>query len=247
MPHFFINSNQIDNKTITIEDKENYFHIARSLRARKGEKLLLIDENKIQYETLIKEITNNKITVEIVKFYPSKRYLDFELYLAQSPLHSDAQNILIEKATELGVCGIYSIHTDNCTLNSDIINKRIIKWNKIACESSKQCERAYIPKVYESTTIEKLIAENHFDKIMVFCERIAKRTIKDSFTDKPINKGDKVLVIIGPEGGFSPNEFDYFAGNNFEMLTLGDMILRAETAVTVALGNIIYEYENHKR
>ena len=57
---------------------------------------------------------------------------------------------------------------------------------------------------------------------------------------------EKVLVIIGPEGGFSDREFEFFASNpNINMLTLGDLILRAETAVTVALGNVIYEYENY--
>ena len=93
MPHFFINSQQINNSKISISDKGNYFHIARSLRARTGEKLLFIDENKIQYETTIESITNDEITAKIDKSYPSKRFLDFELYLAQSPLRSDAQNI----------------------------------------------------------------------------------------------------------------------------------------------------------
>ena len=95
------------------------------MRARTGEKLLFIDENKIQYETTIASITNDKITVRIDKFYPSKRFLDFELYLAQSPLRSDAQNLLIEKATELGVSGVYPVKTDNCALNNEMIDKKI--------------------------------------------------------------------------------------------------------------------------
>lgn len=247
MPHFFIISNQIDNNIVTISDKDNYTHIARSLRSRTGEKLLLIDENKIQYETIIESITNSEIKAKINKSYPSKRFLDFELYLAQSPLRSDAQNILIEKATELGTAGIYPVKTDNCALNNEMIDKKIEKWQKIMYESSKQCERAQIPKCYLRTTIEKVLSENHFDKIIAFCERIANKTIRDSLKDKPIKKGDKVLVIIGPEGGFSQNEFDFFVNYHIEMLTLGDMILRAETATTVALGNIIYEYANYKK
>lgn len=247
MPHFFIISNQIDNNIVTISDKDNYTHIARSLRSRTGEKLLLIDENKIQYETIIESITNNEIKAKINKSYPSKRFLDFELYLAQSPLRSDAQSILIEKATELGTAGIYPVKTDNCALNNEMIDKKIEKWQKIMYESSKQCERAQIPKCYLRTTIEKVLSENHFDKIIAFCERIANKTIRDSLKDKPIKKGDKVLVIIGPEGGFSQNEFDFFVNYHIEMLTLGDMILRAETATTVALGNIIYEYANYKK
>lgn len=241
MPHFFINSNQIENKTITICDKENYTHIARSLRARVGEKLLLIDEKQIQYETTIVQIDNTKINCNIEKKYPSKRFLDFELYLAQSPLRGDAQGLLIEKTTELGIYGIYPIKTDNCALNSDMIDKKIEKWQKIMYEASKQCERANVPKCFERTTIEALIKNKKFDKIITFCERIANKTIKDI---SPIKKGDKVLVIIGPEGGFSQKEFDYFKNQNFEMLTLGDLILKAETAATVAIGNIIYEYSN---
>ena len=245
MPHFFINSQQINNSKISISDKENYFHIARSLRARTGESLLLIDENKIQYETTIESITNDEITAKIDKSYPSKRFLDFELYLAQSPLRSDAQNLLTEKATELGVKGIYPVKTDNCALNNEMIDKKIDKWQKIMYESSKQCERADIPTCYPRNTIEKVLNEHHFDKVMVFCERIAIKTIRQSFEEKPIKKGNKILVIIGPEGGFSQKEFDEFAEKKIEMLTLGDMILRAETATTVALGNIIYEYSNH--
>lgn len=247
MPHFFVNSNQIENHKITICDKENYMHIARSLRAKTGEKLLLIDEKQIQYETTIKEITNSQITTEIVKSYPSKRYLDFDLYLAQSPLRSDAQNLVIEKATELGISGIFPIKTDNCALNSEMIDRKIEKWQKIMYEASKQCERANIPHCYERNSIEHLINDKNFDRIIAFCERIASKTIRQAFNKNPIKKGDKVLVIIGPEGGFTQREFDYFTNSNIEMLTLGDLILKADTATTVALGNIIYEYANYNK
>lgn len=250
MPHFFINSNQIEKDTVRIFDKENYQHIARSLRSRAGEKLLLIDENRIQYETTISEITSTEIISTIDKCYKSKRFLDFDLYLAQSPLRSDAQNILVEKATELGVNGVYPVKTDNCALNSDMIDKKIPKWQKIMYEASKQCERAYVPEFYERTTLENLLSDSGFDKIYVFCERIANKTIRNSFNSNPIRKGEKVLVVIGPEGGFSQKEFDYFQNSKngiIEMLTLGDLILKAETAVTVALGNVIYEYANFER
>ena len=244
MPHFFIKTDQISDNVIEISDKENYQHIARSLRARTGEPLLLIDENSIQYESVISEITGSKIFAKIKKSYPSKRNLDFELYLAQSPLRSDAQNFVIEKATELGVSGIYPVCSDNCALNKSVIEKKIPKWQKIMYESSKQCERAKVPQVYQMTKFETLIKSKDFDKIIVFCERIAAKTIRDSFREQPLKKGDKLLVVIGPEGGFSQKEFDMFKSLNVEMLTLGDLILRAETAVTVGLGNIIYEYSN---
>ncbi|MBD5401725.1 16S rRNA (uracil(1498)-N(3))-methyltransferase [bacterium] len=247
MPHFFITSEQINDNIITISDKENYQHIARSLRARCGESLLLVDENQIQYETKIKEITGSEIFTEIKNSYPSKRFLDFSLYLAQSPLRSDAQGLLIEKATELGVAAVFPVFTDNCALNKSVAEKKIPKWNKIMYEASKQCERANVPYCSDLTSIDKVLSENEFDKVFVFCERIADKTIRDSIIENPINKNDKVLVIIGPEGGFSQQEFDYFKEKNLEMLTLGELILKAETATVVALGNIIYEYSSNKK
>ena len=165
MPHFFINSNQIENNKITISDKDNYMHIARSLRARIGENLLLIDENQVQYETTIEQITNSQIITNIDNSYSSKRYLDFELYLAQSPLRSDAQNLIYEKATELGISGIYPIKTDNCALNNEMIDKKTNKWQRIMYEASKQCERAFIPTCHELTTINELIEHSNFNKI----------------------------------------------------------------------------------
>lgn len=248
MPHFFINSKSVKDSLITIEDRDNYNHIAKSLRAKTGETLLLIDENAIQYETVIKEITPKSILVEITRQYKSSRKLEFELYLAQSPLrNSDAQSFLIEKTTELGVTGVYPVYTDNCALTKSVIEKKIEKWQKIMYESSKQCERADIPVCFNMTDIKTLLNEVKFDKIIAFCERIAKTSLHEYCATHHIKSGEKVLIIIGPEGGFSEREFEYFETNSqIAMLTLGNLILRAETAVTVALGNVIYEYENNK-
>lgn len=248
MPHFFINSKDVIDKTITITEEGTFCHLAKSLRVKPGETVLLIDENKIQYETIVETISKNEIVVNIQKSYPSTRFLDFDLYLAQSPLrNSDSQSIIVEKATELGIKGLYPIFTDNCVVSKSVLEKKIPKWQKIMFESSKQCERADIPHCFEVSKVDELIENNKFDKVIVFCERIAQKTLRDSFMDNPIKKGEKVLVVIGPEGGFSANEFEYFKNKNLEMLTLGSLILRAETAVVVGLGNIIYEYTNQNK
>ena len=239
MPHFFISSKDVNNGRVAISDKENYRHIAKSLRIRKGEKLLLIDENKIQYETVVENVTTDEVLVKIENSYKSFRRLDFGLYVAQRPLRSDAQYLKKKKATELGVKGIFPVRTDYCALSDEVIKKKIVKWQKIMIEASKQCERADIPTCFEPEILENLI--DKFDRVIVFCERIAKKTLKDI---APLKKNDNVLVIIGPERGFSDREFQIFSKKGIDMLTLGNLILKAETAVTVALGNIIYEYNS---
>ena len=242
MPHFFVKSENLDNNRISINDNENYRHIARALRARCGEKLLLIDENQIQYETEIEKITPDEIICKIENSYPSKRDLDFDLYLAQSPLRSDSQLTVMEKATELGTRGVYPVLTDNCALNKSVIEKKIEKWQKVMYEASKQCERAKIPTCYDVTTLEKVVKRD-FDRIIVFAERSTEISLKKYLTQKPIKKGAKILVILGPEGGFSQKEFDYFKSLSLPLVSLGDLILKAETAVITALGDIIYEYQ----
>lgn len=242
MPHFFINSKNIDNNIILINDEANYRHIAKALRVRVGEKLLLIDENQIQYETVIQTINSTEIYCLVEKSYLSQRDLTFDLYLAQSPLRSDAQLTLIEKATELGVRAIYPVLTDNCALNSSVVEKKIEKWQKVMYEASKQCERAKIPTCYSPCNLEDIL-DKKFDKIIVFAERSTEKSLKRYLSDNQIKLGEKVLVIIGPEGGFSKREFELFNKNGLPLITLGNLILKAETAVIVALGDIVYEYQ----
>lgn len=240
MPHFFVKSDKKINNSIIINDAENYRHIAKALRARVGEKLLLIDENRIQYETKISQINSNEIVCEIENSYFSHRDLDFDLYLAQSPLRSDAQLTIMEKATELGVRGVYPVITDNCALAKSVLDKKYEKWQKVMYEASKQCERAVVPTCFEPTSLEKVLALD-FDKILVLAERSTEISMKDFLAQNSIKKGEKVLVIIGPEGGFSQKEFDFFRDMKLPLISLGDLILKAETAVIVTLGNIVYE------
>lgn len=239
MPHFFIDSKTVNNNFAVISDKENYNHIVKSLRAKTGENILLIDENQIQYEGIMEKITKNSIEIKINKSYKSNRRLPFKLYLAQSPLRSEAQSLIIEKATELGVDGVYPIFSDNCALKKNVINQKVQKWQKIMSEASKQCERAYIPTCFESSEMDKLLKNIKFNRVLAFAEKNAKFHLKSYLAQNPVLKDEKILVIIGPEGGFSQREFEYFNKHNIITLSLGNLILKAETAVITAIGNLI--------
>ncbi len=237
MPHFLIESNKIKNNTIEISDKNLYKHIIKVMRSKQGEKLLFLDENQIQYETILKEIDNNSFKAEIYKRYKSERTLPLNLYIAQSVLNSDDQISSIKKATELGVKGIIPIYTDNCSVKASIIKSKIKRWQTIALESVKQCERADIPKIYDIISIPSLI--KNYDYVIVFAEKYAKENFFEYLRHKTINKNKKVLIIIGPEGGFSEREFEFFKENNIPLITLGSLIYRADTALTAAITTVI--------
>lgn len=238
MPHFFINSQDIKNNIIEISDKETFSHLVNSLRIKTGEKLLFIDENEIQYETIVENINKKSLCSVILKKYKSKRKLNYEIYLAQSILKTERQLLAIQNATELGVKKIFPILSDNCTIKKESLKNKREKWQKIAFESSKQCERADIPQISEILNIEDILKLDA--TIIIMGEKEATISIKEFFKNKKYNN-EKIIIVIGPEGGFSEKEFHLFKEKNIPILTLGNLILRADTAISVALGNIIQE------
>lgn len=237
MPHFLIKNENVFENNITVRDKDLYNHLIKARRTRIGENLLFLDENEIQYETVLSEIGKNSFTCEIKKKYKSLRKLNLNLYIAQSVLNSDAQTSSIQKATELGVKGIIPLHTDNCAVKESFINSKIEKWQKIAVESVKQCERADIPTVFELSQLENIV--DNFDYVIVFAERETNQTFYDYIKTNKIDKTKKILIIIGPEGGFSQREFDFFKQKNLPLITLGNLIYRADTALVAALTSVI--------
>lgn len=240
MPHFFINKDSIKNNKIIISDKENYNHIARSLHVKTGENLLFIDENKIQYETTVEKITSNSIIANIEKQYESKRFLPINLYLAQSVLKKEAQTDAIQKACELGIKGIYPIITDNCTIKKSYASEKTEKYNKLSYEASKQCERPDIAQVFDVTALEKILENKDFTIKIACVEKNAKTSLKAYLSSVSLKQQDKILVIIGPEGGFSQREFKILENSDAQMVSLGNLILKADTAVVCALSNVIY-------
>ena len=237
MPHFLIKTADVKENKITILDKDLYKHIIKVMRTKCGERILFLDENEIQYETRISEIESNFFVCEIEKHYKSERKLPLNLYIDQSVLNSDAQTSAIQKATELGVKGIIPLYTDNCAVKESVIKNKIEKWQKVAVESVKQCERADIPTVFDMKKLEDVVKD--YEQIIVFAERDAQ---SDFFTYAKENKIDNtkpILVIIGPEGGFSQKEFDFFKEKNIPLITLGNLIYRADTALTAALTTVI--------
>lgn len=244
MPHFFITTGDVKQDIITVSDKENFHHIAKVLRAKKGENLLLVDENRTQYKVLIENVGSNSITTKVVASQKANNYLGLQLYLAQSVLKTDAQNLVVQKASELGLKGIVPYVSDNSVIKESVAQAKIEKWQKIANEAVKQCERADFLTVESLTKLEEILENPDFQVKIACVERDCVTSLKTCLQSIKIAPDTKIAVIIGPEGGYSARELDLLNQSDAHKVTLGKMILRAETAVVSALSNIIYELEN---
>ena len=230
MPHFLIKKEEISDNIISLKDNENFFHIVKVLRKKQGEKIKFIDENRIIYNCIIKEITKNTLTAEISNKKQSDRMLKFDLRLAQSILAQDAQNLAIANATQTGVREFYPVISDNVSNQKTADSKKLEKWKKIAQENFKQCERADLMTIHQIKHIKDILSEKY--------ENI---TLNECIND--IDKAEPILIIIGPEGGFSEEEFQYFIKEQYKLITLGKMIYKAPNAIIAGISNIASRIE----
>lgn len=240
MPHFFTKKENIGNNFIKIDDSETFNHLVKVRRVKIGEDILFFDKDKTEYFCKITEISKKELRAEIINSYKSERELKYKIGAAKCVLKSDADFSAIQKATELGVKRIIPVISDNCAVNPKIIYAKSDKFQKIADESVKQCERIDFPVVEAPVKLDDVIKRKDFDVIIVFSEKEKNVTIKKFFSQTPY-KGQSILIITGPEGGFSEREFKLFEENNIPQLTLGKLIMRADTALTAAVYGVIQE------
>lgn len=245
MFQFFIEQGNITDSTIEITNKNDVLHISKSLRLSAGSVLNLVVQNQYVYTVEIISINIDSITTKVIEKNPVKNKLSFNLTLAQSVLKAAKQDVVIQKATELGVKSIIPLTTKNTVVlfdsQKDKLNK-IERWNRIANESSKQCKRADIPVISDILTLKELLVSlANYDLVICCTEKNAKSSMRACLQENTAARD--ILVIIGPEGGWDASEIKLFEENNINLVSLGNLILRAETAVITTLSNIIYEYE----
>lgn len=249
MPQFYVKQDNVKDDSILITEKSDRKHIVNVLRSRVGDEVILVDDNEFTYRVCICEIASDAIATKVVEKYKSFRKLKTNLVLAQSILKSSAQDFVVQKATELGVKKIIPMQTQYTVVkfkNDKDKAQKVNRWQKIAFESCKQCERSDIPEISDIYDFNSVLeSASDYDVVLACVERNAQDTIKNYLREvMPNELVDKnILVIVGPEGGWHDSELNVFKEKDIRLLTLGNLILRAETAVVNALSGVIYEYE----
>lgn len=242
MPHFLIKKEEIKDDFIELLDKDNLFHLVKVLRTKVGQNVKFIDEDKNLYLTCVVEINKTSLKAQIVDRKISDRILKTKITLVQSILAPDAQNLLIANATQTGVKKIYPVMSDNVSVSKSSIKEKRDKWQKIVYENFKQCERADLAFVEEIQDLKDVLSKFKKENILIFAEKYENMTLNACVADVDLNS--EIAIVIGPEGGFSQSEFEFFVKENYKLITLGKMIYKAPNAVTVAISNIVSRIEN---
>ena len=245
MPHFPVNSNNIKEDILKIVCPETVHHLVNALRIKKGEIIKFIDERKIQYKAEIIENTKKEVAAKILESETSKRELSYNIFLAQSILKQDGENLLISNAAQLGIKGVYPFISEYSTIKKDIAEFKGEKWQRISDEAFKQCERADRMPVFEISPLPEILKKFKKENIIIFAEKYENTDILNAV--KTLNINEDILLVTGPEGGFSEDEFNFFKKEGYKMATLGNLIFKAPNAVTAGAANVIFALDLYKK
>lgn len=241
MNRFFID--EIADSTNYIKDQEDIKHISKVLRLQKDDEIEIVDSENQEYIMKIQDIQKNKIKLVNIQKVDIKREPDLKITIYQGIPKSTKMDFICQKLTEIGIYKIVPVKFARCVA-TDINKNKIERFEKIIKEASKQSKRTFIPKITNPITFKQMIQDmDKNDKNILFYEDERNRTIKD-FINENLNKNIKNLgIIIGSEGGIAKEEIEILKEKT-DILSLGNRILRTETAGLIATSVLLYEFEN---
>ena len=212
----------------TLSEEESK-HCVRVLRLGVGDMLHITDGKGNLYHCRIVEAHQHHCTVEVVETFAEYEKLPYSLTMAVAPTKNiDRYEWFLEKATEIGVSRFIPIECDHS-------ERRTIKYDReerVITSAVKQSLKAYHPSLDELTPVKKVIAAPfEGQKFIAHCDQSFGER---AYLPPIIKKNENILILIGPEGDFSPEEIKFALENGFQPISLGNQRLRTETAAVVA-------------
>lgn len=240
MYQFFVEEQQVQGNRIVITSAD-VNHIVNVLRMKPGEKVRVSDSQERAYFCQVEELSQDEVWLTIDERDELGTEFAHKVYLFQGLPKGDKMELIIQKAVELGVYEIIPVAMKNCVVKLDekkAANK-VKRWQAIAESAAKQSKRTVIPEVKMPVNWNEAVRQaKELDIALVPYENErgmqATREILQSIPD-----GAAIGVMIGPEGGFAPEEIAAVDGT-MHRISLGRRILRTETAGLATLSMLIY-------
>ncbi|MBU1023037.1 16S rRNA (uracil(1498)-N(3))-methyltransferase [bacterium] len=216
---------------------EKYYHLARSVRARPADEFQLFNGKGLFADAKIDSIDSNAISATITHFEELDNTPNVKLTLAFGLLPAEPMKTLIAGATQLGVSDLIPFISkfSDIQIPDSKTEKALQRWRKLIIENSAIASRSHLPKIEPpgklTDVVKKSIDYNHR---FTFWEEGGAGWQKFL----PLKNG-RAFVVVGPKGGLSEDEISMLKNSGFEILTLGDLILKAEIAAVAACARII--------
>jgi 16S rRNA (uracil1498-N3)-methyltransferase len=232
MPRLYLPVTQIIEGHISITgDKARY--LISVLRCREGDELIVFDGKNNCFRTKIVHVTRKEVTVRVLEKFPCDSESPLHITLVQGLLKGEKMDMVIQKATELGVKEIIPVITERSQVRE---TRKVSRWIKIAEEASKQSGRSMIPIIHEPMNFSDIFSihsSRFIPRGFIFYEEGGMKL--SEAVSSLVTRHSSLFVIIGPEGGFTKEEVAFAKEKGLIVTSLGKRILRAETAAISAI------------
>jgi 16S rRNA (uracil1498-N3)-methyltransferase len=209
-------------------------HVARVLRLRVGDPLILFDDAGGEYTATVISLARHTVRVSVGEYLTTNRESPLHVTLAQGISRGERMDVVVQKATELGVKRIVPVLAARTVvrLNDAQAANRLRRWRAIAVAACEQCGRNSLPEVTAPMTLQQFLVSQLPDGLRLMLRPDGGLKVRD------LPASSAVTVLIGPEGGLSDAEQSAALAAQFQGLSLGPRILRTETAALAALAVI---------
>lgn len=234
MQRYFID--KINNNLITLS-KDDSYHITKVMRMNILDKIEIVYNKKVY----IAEITNLQpdVVVKLVKEKEENTKLSRDVTIVQSLVKEQKMDYILQKTTELGVSMIIPFAASRSVVKIDgKESKKIERWQSIVKEASEQSKQIEIPKVENIIDISNLVKLSDYDVKFLCTVNEKSKNIKKVLSN--LCESARMLFVIGPEGGFTKEEEQAMMDNDFIPISLGNSVLRTETASTFIMSVVRY-------
>jgi len=233
--HFFhILPNDLNQNNFKLSEKESR-HFLKSLRGKVGDDLWLLDGTGMAYEGTVADINGNSISGIIQRSHPNYGESGFAIHLAIGLIKGNRMDMVLEKATELGIKSVQPLLLDRCIKN----RMNMERANRIILSAAKQAGRSFFPIVKKPADLTHWL-EDHSNEKKILGHMMGTQSLAGA-----LGAEDKVVhLVIGPEGDFSDRELNEMKKAGVEFALLGSRRLRSESAAIVAISNLNLLMEN---
>jgi 16S rRNA (uracil1498-N3)-methyltransferase len=208
-------------------------HARQVLRLRAGAAVRVFDGAGAEFEAVLDEVSRRTVSARLRHAVTPRPESPLRLVLAVSPLKGDRMEVVVQKATELGVAEIWPVVTyrTDAAARPALQGSRSERWERVASGAAEQCGRAVVPHVPPTTTLDGLLARPFDGARAVLLETPGHPAL----ASLPVDASSPLLLLVGPAGGFEPAEAQALQAAAFAAVSLGPRILRAETAAVAAV------------
>lgn len=250
MQRFFITPEQAEtarNGAVTLDGADAH-HLAHVLRARKGDPVTLCATDGRLFLCRIESVSESGVLCTVEESLQQDTEPAVRVTLIQGIPKGEKMEWILQKAVELGVCSVRPAQTERTVVrfhSAADLERKQIRWQRIAEEAASQCGRGRIPAVGQPGPLEQIFEDLPEPSLrLIAYENEEQQTLRSVLEACRADRPQDIALLIGPEGGITPQEHALALRHGFRSVTLGKRILRTETAGIAALAAIRYAFED---